>query len=344
MRQLVLMLIFCLGLSAQAVNSYTQTNLVSDIPGMAVTTEPLLVNPWGLSRPVLSTAGEAHWWAADERSGVSTLYNANGSFVPLTITIPPGSGTGAGTPTGTVFFNKNFVFATLDGTISQWFAGTTPSKPGTGCAKCHTTTAVIKVNNFNAGAVYSGITVANNGGVEAYYAANSAGGVEAYSASSYAPVTLAGGAFTDSSIPVSAKPFGIQSIGAKIYVTFYDPVAGGGYVDAFDTSGALLLRLQHGSWFSEPWGIAHAPSTFGAFSNALLVGNAATGNIAAFNPATGKFVGFLKDSTGAKITIPGLWAIAFGANNTDSGPSNTLYFAAGIDNYAHGLFGSITAN
>jgi uncharacterized protein (TIGR03118 family) len=335
---------FLAGLAATAqdaiVNSYTQTNLVSDM------TESQLVNPWGLSRPSLPGAAEAHWWAADQHTGVSTLYDANGNIVPLTVTIPPASGTGPGSPSGTVFFQKNFVFATLDGTVSQWFAGSSPSNPGTQCAKCHTTSAIIMVNHSATGAVYSGITVANNGGVPMYYLANSApsGSVEAYD-TSYNPVTLAPGAFVDSTLPAGSRPFGIQSVGGRIYVTFLPAGStAGGWVDAFDPTGKLLLRLQNGSWFNEPWGIAHAPSNFGLFSNALLVGNTGSGSIAAFNPSTGKFVGFLKNSTGTVITNPGLWAIYFGAGNTDSGPTNTLYFNAGIQNYLHGLFGSITAN
>jgi len=338
-RTLGLGLLLSFGLSAQdvTVNSYTQTNLVSD------QTEPLLVNPWGLSRPSSPNAGEAHWWAADQKTGVSTLYNADGTFIPLTITIPPASGTGTGSPSGTVFSNKNFVFATLDGTISQWFAGTTPTKPGTGCFKCHTNTAVVMVNHSSTHASYTGITVANNGGVPTYYAANSNGGVEAYDAS-YNPVALAPGAFTDPKIPAGYTPFGVQSVGKRIYVTFFSIAQGvGGYVDAFDTTGKLLLRLQQG-WFDEPWGIAQAPANFGAFSGMLLVGNTGSGWIGAYSPSTGKFQGFLNDASGNAITNSGLWAISFGTGNVDAGPTNTLYFNAGIGNYAHGLFGAITAN
>jgi uncharacterized protein (TIGR03118 family) len=323
-------------------NSYTQTNLTSDVSGVAPTTEPLLQNPWGLSRPTGATAKEAHWWAADQRTGVSTLYNADGSFVPLTITIPPASGSGTGSPTGTVFFNKYFLFATLDGTIQQWFAGSKPSPAGTGCYQCHTNKAVIMVNHASAGAVYTGITAAKNGTVEMYYAANSNGGVEVYD-TSYNPVTLAAGAFVDPKIPAGYTPLGIQSVGSRIYVTFYSATLGGGFVDAFSPAGKLQLRLQHG-WFDEPWGIAKAPSNFGFFSNMLLVGNTASGWIGAYDPTTGAFKGFLNDSTGSTITNLGLWAIFFGAGNTDSGPTNTLYFAAGIQGYAHGLFGAITAN
>ncbi|MFN7996169.1 MAG: TIGR03118 family protein [Bryobacteraceae bacterium] len=333
----------CAGAFAQSVNSYTQTNLSSDIAGLAKTTDTKLINPWGLSRPTAATAAEAHWWAADQATGVSTLYDADGSVVPLTITIPPASGAGTGSPTGTVFFNKNFVFVTLDGTISQWFAGTKPAIPGTGCAKCHVLNATLQVNHSSLGASYTGITFANNGGVPTYYAANSAGGVEAYD-SAYNQISLASGAFADPKLPATYKPFGIQAVGARIYVTFSQPFpAPGGFVDAFDTTGKLLVRLQSGS-FNEPWGIAKAPSNFGAFSNMILVGNVGSGWIGAYNASTGKFQGFLSDSSGNPITNLGLWAISFGAGNTDSGPTNVLYFNAGIQGYQHGLFGAISAN
>src|SRR5450432_355668 len=118
-----LMLLACASASAQsaATNSYTQTNLVSDIPGTAVTTDSHLVNPWGLSHYTNATSKEGQWWASDQRTGVSTLYSADGSIANLVIAIPPASGTGPGSPTGTVGFGgSSFVFTTLDGTISQW--------------------------------------------------------------------------------------------------------------------------------------------------------------------------------------------------------------------------------
>jgi uncharacterized protein (TIGR03118 family) len=193
--------------------------MVSDVPGMALVTEPLLLNPWGLSRPLLRTPCDAQWWAADQRAGVSTLYNADGSFLPLVVTIPSVSGAGTGSPAGTTFFEKNFVFVTLDGTVSQRFAGELPSQPGAGCTKCHVSTATIKVNRSSAGAVYSGITFASRSGVQTFYVANAAGGVEAYD-TSYNPVTLATGAFADPNLPAGSTTFGIQSIGARIFVTF----------------------------------------------------------------------------------------------------------------------------
>lgn len=327
------------GLWAQdtATDSYTLTNLVTN------QTDAHLINPWGLSRPTNPSATENEWWTADQATGLSTLYDANGTVVNLVITVPPASGTGAGSPAGTVFNSNNFLFSTLDGTISNWNANTKPSKPGTACAKCHVTSASIMVNHSSSGAVYTGLTVAKNAtsGATTYYAANNNGGVEAYD-TSFNPVTLPAGAFIDSNVPAAYKPFGIQAIGAKIYVTFYNG-SSGGYVDAFDTNGKLLLSLAQGA-FSEPWGVAQAPASFGAFSKTILVGNTASGLIAAFNPSTGHLAGVLKNAGGQQIKIPGLWGMAFGNGNTESGPTTTLYFNGGGSTYTTGVFGAIVAN
>jgi uncharacterized protein (TIGR03118 family) len=344
-----IVVVACLAASAQnpATNSYTQTNLVSDLPGMAVSTDPHLVNPWGLSRPASATLKEAHWWAADQATGLSTLYDANGTIDELTVTIPPASGTGTGSPTGTVAVGGNFVFVTLDGAIAEWLATTGPprpnfshaSVPAQACTTCHTTSSTIMVNNSSQKISYTGVTLV---GSTLYVAAST--GVEAYT-TSFTPVKLGASAFKDPNVPAGYTPFGIQSVGKTIYVTFSPPApATGGYVDAFSTAGKLLLTLQNGNWFDEPWGIAEAPANFGAFSGDVLVGNTGSGQIAAFNPTTGAFQGLLENSSGQPIANPGLWAIYFGAGNTQSGPVNTLYFNAGIDNFTHGLFGAIAAN
>ncbi|HTQ53423.1 MAG TPA: TIGR03118 family protein [Bryobacteraceae bacterium] len=322
--KLMIGLFICAVASAQeaGTNSYTQTNLVSDISGMAVSTDSHLVNPWGLSR-----SASSYWWVSDEGTGVSTLYGPTGFVDPLVVTIPSANHTSPGTPTGTVALGKSFVFVTLDGTISQWTSGNK---------------AVMKVNNSSKAAVYTGCTLGKLGTAPAIYVANSNGGVEAYT-TAFAPISLPAGAFTDPAIPAGYTPYGIQAIGANIWVTFSSATGVGGYVDKFNANGKLLLSLAQG-WFSEPWGVAQAPASFGKFSKTILVGNVGSGWIAAFNPSNGSFLGFLKDSTGADITIPGLWAIYFGGGGTLNGPTTTLFFAAGIDNYAHGLFGSITAN
>src|SRR5258708_514257 len=111
---------------------YQQTNLVSDLPNIARFQDPNLLNPWGLSHSPTSP-----WWVSDNGAGVSTLYNGDGTARSLVVTIPPPTGSPAGTkaaPTGNVFNGTSgfvvatssgagpslFIFATEDVTISVW--------------------------------------------------------------------------------------------------------------------------------------------------------------------------------------------------------------------------------
>lgn len=334
--------------SAQT-NSYTVTPIVNN------TQDPLLVNPWGLSRPSSAKLSDNEWWVSDNATGYTTLYYANKtgaqSLVPLIISVSTASGTGVGSPTGTAYNNvdgpgpgaNNFTFATLDGTISNWNAGTKPPPGGTGCYECHVTSTTVLVNNASKKASYFGLTVATNATTKKplYYASNFNGGVETYNAATFAPEVVSG-KFTDPKIPASYKPYGIQTAGSNVWVTYFNGTSGG-YVDAYDSNGNLKIRLARGN-FSEPWGLVQSPANFGAFSNMLLVGNTTSGKIGAYNPTTGAFQGFLKDSTGAVIVIPGLWGISFGDGNAKSGRVNTLYYNAGGNQYTTGVFGAITAN
>lgn len=331
-------MLWCIGANAQS--NYTVSNIVTNVQ------DSRLVNPWGLSRPSKASLKENEWWTSDQVTGLSTLYYANGTIVGLQVAIPPAGGTGPGSPTGTAFNpnNNNFAFATLDGLIVNWDAAVQNSN-NPSCAKCHVTTVTIKVNNSAAGASYQGLTIAKNAtsGAQTYYAANANGGVEAYDATSFAPVTLPPGAFHDAKIPKTYSPAGIQAVGSKIYVA-YNAIAGGGtgYVDSYNTNGKLLVRFEQG-WFNQPWGIAQAPANFGTFSNMILVGNTGSGWIGAYSPSTGTFQGFLQ-SGGSDVTLPGLWGLEFGNGNTESGPTNVLYFNAGGVNQTTGVFGAITAN
>src|SRR3984893_17609173 len=93
--------------SVTQAQHYKQTNLVSDIAGMAPVHDPNLKNPWGLTR-----SSGSPWWVANNNSGTSTLYECNGNPCsppakggPLVVTVPP-PGFAPGTqsaPTGVVF-------------------------------------------------------------------------------------------------------------------------------------------------------------------------------------------------------------------------------------------------
>jgi hypothetical protein len=164
------------------------------------------------------------------------------------------------------------------------------------------------------------------------------------------------GAFTDPAIPAGFNPFGIQAIGSTIYVAYAklgpdgerdQSGPGNGMVDAFDTAGHLVMRVATNGPLNSPWGIALAPANFGAVSNDLLIGNFGDGTINAFNAKDGRFAGELETSSGQPIAITHLWGLAFG-NGGAAGPTNTLYFTAGLTSHLapsnapfHGLFGSL---
>jgi uncharacterized protein (TIGR03118 family) len=332
-------LMFAVGAYAQTTN-YTVTSIVTN------SQDAHLVNPWGLAHPP-KYRHHNQWWAADEVTGVSTLYSANGDILPLVVTIPPAGGSGTGSPTGIASnpSTPDFAFVTLDGTISTWSAKEKPSSPGMGCYECHVSTATIVVNNATKGASYQGLTIAKNAtsGALTYYVANNNAGVEAYDATSYSPLTLPAGAFKDAKVPKAYTPAGIQALGSKIFVTYNRTAGGGtGFVNAFDTNGKLLLRLQNG-WFNQPWGVVSTPASFGSFSNMILVGNTGSGWIGAYSKTTGTFAGFLQ-SGGADVTIPGLWGLGFGDGAPPSGPTNVLYFNAGGVQQTAGVFGAIAPN
>ena len=321
---------------------YQVTNLVSDVPGVAAQTDPHLVNAWGLSRSATSP-----WWVADNGTGLSTLYNGSGTPLSLVVTVPNvPSVTDPSAPTGTVFNGvatdflvatgkpAHFLFATEDGTISGWNSGTT---------------AVLLVNNAG-NAVYKGLAIASMNGARFLYASNFMTGAVDVFDSALHPVALAANAFHDPHVPSDYAPFGIQAIGDSIYVTFAQKQAGSideahgpgkGFVAAFAPDGTFQKRLRWGAWFNAPWGIALAPSNFGGFSNRILVGQFGSGKVAAFDAANGEFKGMMRTSTGQTLMIDGLWALGFG-NGANAGPANTLFFSAGPDDEAHGLFGTIT--
>jgi uncharacterized protein (TIGR03118 family) len=321
---------------------FSQTNLVSDIPGEALITDPSLVNPWGLS-----DSSSSPWWVSDNGTGLSTVYTGAGAKVGITVTVPPPVGGTSSAPTGQVFnstadfkvggANSNFIFATENGTISARTTGTT---------------VTLEVDNSAAGAVYKGLAIGNNGLSNFLYAANfNSGNIDVFN-TNFAPATLTGN-FTDPTLPAGYAPFNVENIGGVLYVTYalqdaakHDDVSGPGhgYLDEFDTNGNFIERLISSGPLDSPWGLALAPSDFGTFGGDLLVGNFGDGMINVFNPSTGILAGDLQDADGDPIVDEGLWGLAFG-NGAMAGATDTLYFTAGIPGPGqvedHGLFGDI---
>jgi len=321
---------------AAGANVYLQHNLVADTPGIADVTDPNLVNPWGVSE-----SGASPFWISDNGTGKATIYNGSGAITPLVVTVPGTAGTGdpsgqvQNNTTGFVLANgkpASFIFATEDGTITAWNGGAAAS---------------VMVNN-SPGAVYKGLAIGTSAGGPTLYAANfRANKIDVFNAT-FTPTTLAGG-FVDTNVPANFAPFNIWALGGKLYVTYampdnalHDDVAGpgNGFLAVFDFNGNLITHLVSNGPLNSPWGLAIAPSTFGAFAGDLLVGNFGDGKINAFNPTTGAMLGTLQDANGNPIVIDGLWALIFG-NGGSGGDKNTLYFTAGPGGESHGLFGSL---
>jgi uncharacterized protein (TIGR03118 family) len=330
---------------------YKQTNLVSNLSGVAPTRDPNLQNAWGLVH-----GPSTPWWVSNNAGGTSTLYTGAGAIVPLVVTIPNAPSQPApGSPTG-VMFNGSltdfllaprmpaiFLWVTEDGTVQGWNPGVEP------------TTAVIEVDNSRVpnptnGAVYKGATIAEIFGKKFILAANFRSGRVDVFDTDFKQRAISEEKFEDDHIPRGFAPFNVQGYGPNIYVTYarqdaakHDPVGGAGlgFVDIFSSKGRLLARLEHGNWFNAPWGVVLTPADFGEFSHTLLVGNFRGGTIAAFNPLTGHFLGNVLNPNGSTLNIDGLWALGFG-NGGSSGPGNTLFFTAGPDNETNGLFGTLT--
>ena len=322
--------------SARA-DTYSWTNFQSDIAGVAQHVDPNLVNPWGMATP--GSSGPI--WVSDNGTGVSTLYNLNGTARPLIVTIPPAMhNKDGGNPTGVVFnstssfqVTKNgisgaarFIFVSEDGSISGWNPSVDPMN------------AVIAVDNGRGHgphrAIYKGATlgVANSHNF-LYVTDFHTGKVETYDESFH---QVNPGGFVDPNLPHGYAPFGIRNFNGQIFVTYAkqdhhkeDDVAcpGCGFVNVFDTSGNFQRRLVSNGNLNAPWGLA-------LVEGELWVGNFGDGQINNYDPATGNHIETLMRLDGTPLQFDGLWDLL---------PlGNGVYFTAGIAGEEHGLFGIIT--
>lgn len=334
------------------LTAYQQTNLTSNVAGQAPIIDPNLKNPWGIA-----WAPGGALWASDNNSAQSTLYNGAGAIVPLVVAIPP---VGAAAPTGMVW-NPNsgnqfvipgttvgaiFIFDGEDGTITAWNPAADPVVAG------HSTASLV-VDNSAAGAVYKGLAFGTNVHGNFIFATNfNSGKVEAYDVKF--TLTTLDGSFTDPNLPAGYAPFGISNIDGDLFVTYakqddakHDPVRGDGlgFVDVFSTSGKLIRRFASRGVLNAPWGVVRAPIGFGKFGGDVLVGN--FGNTGRFGGWINAFDnhgglrGELTNPQGRPVSIDGLWALSFGSFTASDG--DTLYFTAGLNDEADGLFGALTA-
>jgi len=338
---------------------YQQTNLVSNISGMAQLTDPNLQGAWGFS-----FSGGSPFWVSNQASDTSTLYSVNPttnqpSIVPLVVGIPNQGGappngsangptgqvsTGApGITTGSMDFQvngskANFIFANMDGSISAWKGGLSQSV----------------IETSVTGASFTGLAIGNtSGGAAQIYAADqNSGNIVVFN--SHWQMT---GTFTDpnfGTFPTGYAAFNVQDLKVNgtqtLFVTYANQSTSGGIVDEFTTNGTFIKTLisdTAGVNLASPWGLAIAPAGFGQFGGDLLVGNnnansSGLTEINAYNLTTGAFAGTLMLNTGQPFSATELWALSFG-NGTNAGSTDTLYFTAGLDGNTNGLLGSLSS-
>jgi uncharacterized protein (TIGR03118 family) len=342
---------------------YQQINLVGHQDGMAPHTDPNL-NGWGMD----FAPGGPFVVANTFSTGLATFYDRSGQVLPQTVTVPaaPSQPFGpVGHPTGVVYnptsdfvISANgksaparFLFDTFDGLICGWNPDVDPT---------HAIVMVDKSTEAPHPAVYTGLTIAQNSqGHNVLYAADF--GLGASNSNNRIDMFDGGfhslGSFTDPNVAgqyPGNTPFQVENVNGKLYVTYGSLTPPfGGVVDVFDTDGHLLTpnhfaaNAPGAGPLENPWAVVQAPAKFGTFSNDLLIGNVeGAGNINAFDPVTGAFLGQLQQPNGTPIAIPGLWDLTFGGDSSSNGLSKQLYFDAGPNAPnppGNGLFGMILA-
>jgi uncharacterized protein (TIGR03118 family) len=339
---------------------YVQTNLVSNIKGLARTFDPNLQNPWGVSQNT-----EGQFRVADNHAGVSTEYSATGQIIgtPVTIPTPPGV-TPPSAPNGNVFNTTNdfvishdgksapasVIFSSEDGTIVGFNPAVDPNE------------GLVEADLSQSGAVFKTLTAGTVNGANYLYASDFHNGTVDVFDKNFQFHTFSKDQFTDPSIPAGFAPFGLKNVNGTLFVTYakqddakHDDVAGvgNGFIDEFTLSGQLITRFASQGLLNSPHGIAVAPDNFGPFSNALLVGNFGDSKVNAFDLHTGQFLGQLTDVHGNTLILnggfknetdtKGLWGLTFG-DGQNGAATNSLFFAAGINDENDGLFGKVTVS
>jgi uncharacterized protein (TIGR03118 family) len=330
--------------------TYTVTNLVADLPGVAAHTDTNLINPWGLAFDI-----PGNLVVADNGANLATFYQRSGNPIDLRVNAPTA-------PTGLVFNHSasDFLLSGSNGvTVAARFLFCT--EVGTILAyhpAVDLTNTFVVADRSRSNSVYKGLTLGTLRGNRQIYAADFRNGKVDVFDTTFRFV----GSFTDRGIPAGFAPFNVRNIGGIIVVTFAKQLLpekkddeagpGNGFVDYFTTAGVRINRMISHGTLNSPWGIAVSPVNFGRFSNALLIGNFGDGRINAFNFFTGQFLGQLTQPNGEPIQLDGLWSLKFkqivaGQGDDDSTPFNVnslgpiLYFTSGPNGEANGLVGAI---
>jgi uncharacterized protein (TIGR03118 family) len=349
---------------------FRQVNLVSDIPGMAMLTDPEVKNPWGIAFGPKKTPtplwvdnqfnpASGSGLPADQLTKITLYSGANGvtpiAKVPLEVQ--------ASSPTGIVFNPTSDFVINQAGTdtparflFNEIFpdaSGTAPEGRITGWSNVPAPAPTTTSTDARIDPAFStGLAlVPRHNGVPAHLlVVNGFSGdasVHVFN-THFADVTKPG-KFVDPGIAATGMvAYNVMFLKGKVYVTYFNgPAQGGGAISVFNRRGMFLKRLVTGDPLNAPWGMAIAPKGWNGFGRALIVGNVDNGMIHAFGIHDGHLRGTLEDADGNPFVNIGLWGIAFG--NGVIGTPRSLIFAAGIgvqpdsfdEVYEHGLVGLI---
>jgi uncharacterized protein (TIGR03118 family) len=333
-------------------NGYSSTQLVANNSGIARSSDPALINPWGIAFPANHAAV-----VANNQSNTSTSYDGTGvaqspgsGTNPLAVQLPAGAGGAPFNPTAVVVAPAGMmvtaagksgpaqlIYAGESGMIAAWAPTVDPAN-------------AIVVYADKSGAVYKSLAVAGNHLYAADFHNNK---IDVFD------LTLtkqSGFPFIDPALPAGYAPHGLYVLldygTIRVYVAYamqlapanHDAAAGAGLgiVDVFQPDGSFSQRLASGGTLNAPGAMAVPPVTafaiFGTFTNALLVANTGDGTINGFDWYTGASVGALSDASGTPLRVAGLHSIAMG-NHYANQPDFTLFYTAGANNA--GLFGRI---
>jgi uncharacterized protein (TIGR03118 family) len=323
--------------------AFTETDLISDVPGRAPLIDSSLVNPWGLA---LSATGPL--WVANNGTSTATIYPGGvGGATPtkagLTVTIPGAAPTGQVSNDTTDFVVTGpggsgpaaFIFDSEGGDLTAW----NPT--------ANRTMAITEAHVD--GAVYRGLTLWHTDFGPFLLAADFAHRRIDVFDKQFNRLQLPDVFFRDRLLPRDYAPFNVTAVGDSVYVAYakQDPKSRGdelhgrslGFVDRFDRFGLVAHRIASRGPLNAPWGMTIAPASFGRLAGDLLVGNFGDGAINVYDARSGHFRGALRDAAHKPIVIDGLWDLRPGTAN--SGGVDGVWFSAGIEDEAHGLIGLI---
>ena len=261
---------------------------------------------------------------------------------------------------GTIAAPAKFLFATEDGVISTWTDNKQPDGTPNWVGY-----SVAQIDRSAEGSAFFGITVSLSSGWAYVADLGNEPGLRVFNGD-YSERTDLFGSFNpflggDGFQAGEYLPFGIRTEGltgsGNLFITYQKTLTdathptsiiagmgetgiGFGKLAEYKPDGDLVAVWDDRGLLNSPYDIAIAPNNFGLYSGDLIVANSGDGTLVAFDPSTRTAIDYLRDKAGQPIVIDGLKGITFG-NGFSLGELNQLYFSAGPNDGADGLFGKI---